>query len=95
MTKKDFFALLGDINGVNKQELFNDPLIRNKHEGFPPPTRGRSRNRRHEHFDDTDNCNDCDTCIAYENIIAFYHKLAFIIIVGLLLKFILDSIVNK
>lgn len=89
--KNDLFNLIEDINGMDKNVTFNDSFFNNHHK----PIIKKQENYNNHYNDHYDNQNRCNMCRSYENIIAFYHKLAFIIILGLLLKFVLDSMNNK
>lgn len=66
----------------------------------------RRRNKKEHMTQDSDSDSDSDSdydsdkqyrelCKTYKKIIAFYHKIAFIVILGLIIKYILDAIIHK
>lgn len=96
--KNNLHTLLGDINGLGDKDIFDDKLINSKHNAINA-SKKLQKNKRYPDYgrNDTEHYegNGCNGCIAYSDMIKFYHKLLLIIIIGLLLKFILDTIVSK
>jgi hypothetical protein len=97
-SKNSLHTLLGDINGLGDKKIFDDPLINSRQS----PIRVRKKLRRNSKYPNYHNLEDyqdsehqCNGCFAYSDMIKFYHKLLLIIIIGLLLKFVLDTLVNK
>lgn len=88
--KSKLFNLIQDFDDLDDD---ND-IIKNEHESVVKKSKKKKRFIR-ESFESEDEDNKCKLCRFQEKIIAFYHKIAFIIVICLLFKFILDSIIRR
>jgi len=100
--RNELYTLINNIDGLGNQSILDDPLIHSKFDPIPIIEKRKCKTRRNNkyrskkprHYNERMG-NSCKMCNRNEDTIDFYHKLALISVTGLLLKFIIDSLLKK